>query len=285
MAVIAFASAKGSPGVTTTLAALAAVWPADRRLLVAELDPAGGDLAIWFCLRPEPGLVTLAAAGRRNLQPAGILAHSQAFPTTEAQAAGAHTRRVLVGATSAEQGHAALVALRGRLGPALAQLDRADVLVDCGRLDPTSGAVEVVEHADLAVLVTRPELSAVHHLANRLKGLTARSVSVLTLGDRPYSAREVADAVGAEALGSLPHDARAAGALAGSHPDARRVLRRSALLRSAASLADGLAQWMTPPTESTALARPMVPEESVVGDHEAPDPATDHPQATIGARP
>src|SRR4029450_4811377 len=66
MAYVAFASAKASPGVTTTITALAATWPRDRDLLVAELDPAGGDLGVRFDLATEPGLVTPAAAGRRR---------------------------------------------------------------------------------------------------------------------------------------------------------------------------------------------------------------------------
>ena len=69
MGYIAFASAKGSPGVTTAVAALAATWPVDRELLVAEVDPAGGDLVVRFDLATEPGLVSLAAAGRRELGP------------------------------------------------------------------------------------------------------------------------------------------------------------------------------------------------------------------------
>ena len=39
---IAVAADKGAPGVTTTAVALAAVWP--RPVLLAECDPAGGDL-------------------------------------------------------------------------------------------------------------------------------------------------------------------------------------------------------------------------------------------------
>jgi len=48
MSLIAFASVKGSPGVTTTVLALASVWPTSQHLIVAELDPAGGDLATRF---------------------------------------------------------------------------------------------------------------------------------------------------------------------------------------------------------------------------------------------
>jgi len=43
VALIAVAADKGAPGVTTACIALAAVWP--RQVLLAECDPAGGDLA------------------------------------------------------------------------------------------------------------------------------------------------------------------------------------------------------------------------------------------------
>ena len=46
MALIAIASDKGAPGVTTSALALAAVWP--RPVLLAECDPSGGDLAYRF---------------------------------------------------------------------------------------------------------------------------------------------------------------------------------------------------------------------------------------------
>ena len=54
MPLIALASVKGSPGVTTTCLALAAAWPARRRLVI-EADPAGGDLGPWLGLPRAPG--------------------------------------------------------------------------------------------------------------------------------------------------------------------------------------------------------------------------------------
>src|SRR5918994_1059606 len=80
MAYVAFASAKASPGVTTAIAALAATWPAERDLVVAELDPAGGDLVVRFDLAAEPGLVSLAAAGRRQLDRSTFVDHTQPLP-------------------------------------------------------------------------------------------------------------------------------------------------------------------------------------------------------------
>jgi hypothetical protein len=264
MSVIAFASAKGSPGVTTAVAALTATWPVGRRLLAAELDPAGGDLAVWFDLPAEPGLVTLAAAGRRDLEPAVVLAHTQMLPSAAPDHHPDEHRRLLAGPPAAEQSHAALYALRGRLAPALWRLDNADVLVDCGRMDPGSPALDVFEHADLVVAVTRPEVAAVHHLATRLRSLNPPLVSVLTVGDRPYTPQEVAKAVDAEALGALPVDGRAAAALAGNHPDGWRVLRRSPLLRTARTLSEGLVSWLSP--ESTAgTPAPAAPPPTFVG--------------------
>ena len=66
MALVALASAKGSPGVTTASLVFGALWP--RQVLLAECDPAGGDVAIRMTapagapLGSDRGLVSLAAA-------------------------------------------------------------------------------------------------------------------------------------------------------------------------------------------------------------------------------
>jgi len=73
MALIAIASDKGAPGVTTAALALAAVWP--RPVLLAECDPAGGDLVYRFPavgggrLDPRRGVLSLAVVARRGMQP------------------------------------------------------------------------------------------------------------------------------------------------------------------------------------------------------------------------
>jgi hypothetical protein len=123
----------------------------------------------------------------------------------------------------------------------------ADVLVDCGRLDPGSAVHDVVTEADLLVVVARPVVTEVHHLAARLSGLRPKALSLLLIGDRPYSVAEVADAVGANPLGVLPVDDRAAAALTVGRSDGARVLRRSRLLRDARAVAEGLAGWLPPP--------------------------------------
>jgi hypothetical protein len=265
MAYVAFASAKASPGVTTTLTALVATWPRDRGLVVAELDPAGGDLGVRFDLATEPGLVTLAAAGRRQLDGSTFVGHTQPLPFAGRPGgdgdADRAVRRLLVGPVAADQAGAALAALRGVLPGVLSSLG-ADVLVDCGRLDPGSAAHDVVTEADLLVVVARPVVAEVHHLAARLSGLRPKTLSLLLVGDRPYSVAEVADAVGANPLGTLPVDDRAAAALTVGRSDGARILRRSRLLRDARAVAEGLAGWLPPlparpPVEAPA-ARPPV---------------------------
>ena len=81
MALIAVAADKGAPGVTTATVALAAVWP--RHVLLAECDPAGGDLVYRLPgvdggrLDPRRGLLSLAVAARRGLQPQQVWEHAQ----------------------------------------------------------------------------------------------------------------------------------------------------------------------------------------------------------------
>ena len=80
MALIAFASAKGSPGVSVTIAGLAQLWP--RPAVVADLDPAGGDTGLRYRaengdpLNPSTGLLSLGAAVRSG-QRANLEDHLQ----------------------------------------------------------------------------------------------------------------------------------------------------------------------------------------------------------------
>src|SRR3954452_23618500 len=63
---IALCSAKGAPGVTTSGLALTLTWP--RRVVLAELDPAGGDVLAGYG-RGEVsagGLAELELAARRG---------------------------------------------------------------------------------------------------------------------------------------------------------------------------------------------------------------------------
>src|SRR5260370_29129782 len=81
MALIAVAADKGAPGVTTASVALAAVWP--RPVLLAECDPAGGDIVYRLPgaggtrLDPRRGLLSPAVAARHGPQPDQVWEHTQ----------------------------------------------------------------------------------------------------------------------------------------------------------------------------------------------------------------
>jgi hypothetical protein len=235
MSVLAFASIR-SCGVTTAAMALAATWPTgpdsnENRVLLAELDPAGGTLAAASGWPSEPSLVSLAAAARRGGDPDLIWQHCQSLPGGPP---------VLAGPTSAEQARSAVGMLAG-LVSRLGELD-ADVLVDCGRLDPGSPGRSQLEEADRALLVARPRLADLHALATwaGARPLDGGNLRLVLVGEGPYPDNEVEEALGIEVLARLPWDSDGAAALV-SVPASARGLRMSPLVRAARSLADRLA--------------------------------------------
>ena len=149
MALIVVAADKGAPGVTTAAVALAAVWP--RPVLLAECDPAGGDLiyrlpaASGSRLDPRRGLLSLAISARRGGHPGQVWEHAQKLRGG---------LDVLVGVANAEQG-AGLDLMWDQVGAALAALPEADVIADCGRLGADGRAYDLLARADAVILVTR----------------------------------------------------------------------------------------------------------------------------------
>src|SRR3546814_4103864 len=79
MTVVGVLSVKHAPGATTAAAAIATASATDA--VVVECDPAGGDIAARGHLAVEPGLVSLAAAGRHPTSHLDLLGHSQHLPT------------------------------------------------------------------------------------------------------------------------------------------------------------------------------------------------------------
>jgi MinD-like ATPase involved in chromosome partitioning or flagellar assembly len=242
MSLIAFASAKGSPGLSTTLAGLFHLWP--RPAVVADLDPAGGDTGLRYRdpegdpLDSSKGLLSLGAAVRSG-QPAQLDDHVQMT---------GGGMRTLVGVTSPSQ-------VLG-LGPAwqhialnLRRSKEYDVLADCGRLTPGSPAMAIVEQADAVVLVSGDELEDVAHLRERLRSLQ----NVLHLGSIDATptgiamrapandARSLADTeqllasagLPVRSLGIIAEDPKAADAL---RTESGRNIRRSLLVRSLVDL-------------------------------------------------
>ena len=237
MAVLAFGSVKASPGVTTTLLALAAVWPEERALLIVDADPDGGDLAARTGLGVEPGMASLAAAGRRSLEHADIERHTQALPGGIP---------ALVGNPDPEQASRELDLVGQRLAEVF-PAESPDVLVDCGRLRASSPALPLASRAYATLVVCRPRVDELQHVRAQLGRLADQGVraAVLLVGEKPYSANEVETALGCEVVGVVADDAVTAAALAGrgGRPSA---VARSLLMRSARSLAERLVATAVP---------------------------------------
>jgi len=244
MTLIGFCSAKGSPGVTTSALAIAAVWP--RSVLLAECDPAGGDVVAGFLRAQTPPGTTLldvALASRRGLTPDDVLACCLPLGPGDEVA-------LLAGLTDPAQVASTLPAWR-ELAVAFQGLDTGeaarDVLVDCGRLDARGTPVELLARCDLVVLVLRPRLAQVHqarhHLAVLRGSLAVQgmepALALLLVGDRPYTPREVSRALGLPVLAVLPVDDRAAVVLSDG-TESGRWFDQSALIRGARQAAVSL---------------------------------------------
>ncbi|HET9173569.1 MAG TPA: hypothetical protein VFN97_29335 [Actinospica sp.] len=297
MALIALAADKGSPGVTTSAVALAAVWP--RRALYAECDPHGGDLVYRMpadhggTLDPNRGLVSLAVEARRGL-------HASVLPQ--------HTQRlsggleILVGLGNADQAHG-MTGLWGPLGRAFEGYGDlsygADVIADCGRIGPDSPTVDLLAQSSLVLLVARAEAEHIAHVRDRANSLSARlhaaqgsSVSIarppigVVLIAPPGKARQIAKQVGdllaatthgAEVLGVIAHDEAGADALAGR---ARGRVDKALVTRSARELAGVVAHrygLLRPASGSAHEAPPQVYPQQ----HAAPiSPTAVHPSGT-----
>lgn len=228
------ASVKGSPGVTTFSVALAASWPAARRVVV-EVDGSGGDLAARFGLRSSPGLVSLAAEVRSVSRPDGEAVWRHAHSIGDGLF-------VVPAPPAAAEATGALAAMEPTSGIAVLRRAAADpevlVVLDCGRLDPGSPAAWLAEAPDALVLLAGARADDLAHLPLRLRtlGRGCRQRRLMLVGDG-YPTAEVERELGARIAGRIPHDRRAAAALRGLG-GARRG--RSPLARAAARCAHGL---------------------------------------------
>ncbi|WP_405769000.1 hypothetical protein [Streptomyces sp. NBC_01538] len=269
MALIVLAADKGSPGVTTAAVALAAVWP--RRALLAETDPAGGDLvyrsaaAHGGMLNPNTGMLSIAATARRGLVPDQLWDHVQPL---------SGGLEVLVGLGIAEQA-AGLAGLWPTLGSAFAQLGDspnapADVIADCGRISGDTPVVDLFPHAALVLLISRTEPEAIARVRDRAAALSTKLhggprgagslgtplIGVVLIADPNNSGKlvnQVNDMLvhaqtGARVVGTLAEDPAGAEQLAGRK---RGRLDKSMLIRSARKVTSDLYQqygaaWSVP---------------------------------------
>ncbi|HYY09594.1 MAG TPA: hypothetical protein VE781_01575 [Kineosporiaceae bacterium] len=243
MAVLAFASAKGAPGVTTTVLALAFAW--HRPALVVEADMAGSSSVLAGFLRGgtdhSHGLVGLAIAARQHgFTDRGLW--EQCLRLGE-------ERYLLPGI--ADPGQAAgLTTAWGPLAGVLADLEAAgvDVLVDAGRLGTAYAPLPLLRAADTVVLVTGTRLPDVYALSRRTPSLRndlaashdTESLCAVTVGEgRPYTNREIETSLGLRVAGSLAWDPVNAEVYSVGAPPGRRF-ETSHLVRTASSVASTL---------------------------------------------
>ncbi len=180
MSLIAVTGVKGSPGTTTATIALAAVWP--TRPLLADCDPAGGDIALRVPLpdatATSGGLLAFAADLRHGQ-------HQPVWPHVRRAAGGLD---VLTGLDGSEQA-VAIGAGWTAIADGLARLDDGDdtdVLADVGRLTADSLGAPLLDRADLVVVVTRARVGMLVHLRRELRRLGAnrpRAMAVLVVAD------------------------------------------------------------------------------------------------------
>ena len=239
MSLITLASVKGSPGVTTLACLMGASWSTDSRIVVAECDAAGGDLAPRFALSRRSGWATLVGAARRDTGDLAVDPHLQRLPGG---------LEVLVGTTGRELGLHGPSA-RKRAEEALITLSAdLDVLVDLGRLDPDLNRSEPwLGLADTACIVVPSEPSSLVHLHERAEEIRERvagEVYLIVVGEGTYRSDEITRFTGMDVLAMVPNDPTAASVVT-SGIGSRRRLERSPLAAAARRIATMLVDRTT----------------------------------------
>jgi hypothetical protein len=213
MAVIALTSANGSPGVTTTALGMALLWP--RPVLLVEADPTGGSalLAGYFQGTREyaGGLIELALTADTIHD--GLAEVSQRIDgSTVSFVAGPRT-------------HTQAPALRDLWQPLseeIAGLEAGgqDVIVDAGRLGLVGSPEPLLANADLTLIVTRTNLTAlaaVRSWADSIQRGTLdwQQPGLLVAGDaQPYNSRELASVLGLPVVAEIADDPTSAAVFA-----------------------------------------------------------------------
>jgi hypothetical protein len=220
MALIALASAKGSPGVTTAALALALTWT--NPVVIAECDPSGGSVLPGFLrgqLGSDRGLMPLAAAELRSERlSVDFWRHLVDFDPPGQQ-------RLLLPGISEPAQAGSLAPIWGRLATFFTGLEMRhnyDVIADCGRLTTVHPPTPVLHAADVVLLAVRPELPSIAAGAAALRtlrvslaehGSGADTLGLLIIGAGTYSGVEIGKQLGVPVVLDLPADDRSARAL------------------------------------------------------------------------
>jgi hypothetical protein len=244
LTVIALASVKGAPGVTTLSCLVGAAWPWDRRRVVVECDVAGGDLAARYQLTTRIGWSSLVAAARRSPVPVPVDPHLQQLPGGLDVLVG--NDRLPPAGLMAQLVRCLQVLPDGPEPSAHPEPPKRDVIVDLGRLAPGDGCQRVwLDSADSVVLCLRGDVSSAMQVRGRLRADLSPWIDRLSLavvGSVDYRRDEIEEFTGVPVVAELPADPRAAAITSDGRGRTRR-LRRSGIVagsaRLAAALADG----------------------------------------------
>src|SRR4051794_38658928 len=157
------ASGKAAPGVTTSTWALALSWP--RPLLVADCDPAGGDMAPGLLagrVDLDRGLLSWSTAARRDLT---MMAVAALLTEHAVQVPERSDVSLLAGFATVTQGASFTPEVGDRLALALERSATAtgrDARVDAGRRVTERGCWPVRRAADQVLFAVRPGVRSVH---------------------------------------------------------------------------------------------------------------------------
>ncbi|HEY3733704.1 MAG TPA: hypothetical protein VGL63_07290 [Streptosporangiaceae bacterium] len=293
MALIAVAADKGAPGVTTASVALAAVWP--RPVLLAECDPSGGDLVYRLPaadggrVDPRRGLLSLAVAARRGLQPHQVWEHAQKLHGG---------LDILTGVSGAEQG-AGLELLWGSVGKLLAAVPQADVIADCGRIGVDGPVYDLLAQASSVVLLSRATLGDVIRLRDRVaavagalqrRGRSTGRIDVVVVADYKHFSSAITEVgqalrqsgVPARILGGLAHEPKSADQLRGEWSG---KLDKSMFIRTARAIAADLMVGLPEPatvggssdSAPGPVGQPPAPQDRQAAARRPVPPATETP--------
>jgi hypothetical protein len=234
MTVFTLVSVKGSPGVTTAAAAMAAAGVVGgESVLLVELDPSGGDVRLLSeTTAPAPNLLH-AAAELRHPQGGADALDTQAVEALPSLPA-------LLAPAGAVEAEVVLSSIGDGWGPAFRAFDGL-VVVDAGRWDPGQATARRIEGADVVGLVVRASAVSVEHARHTVAALrlAARApVVAVVVGERPHPPEAVAGALDLPLAGAVAWDARGAGWLWAKGATAAGV--RSSLARSATRVLAGM---------------------------------------------
>ncbi len=278
MTLVSVFSIKGAPGVTTLACLLAAAWSAPGPVVVAEVDPSGGDLAARFGLSSRVGWVSLASSTRRSDGTATLDDHLQHLPGGLPVLVGARgvdrrsadgnegtVVRSYLGSLNASLDSSAHTSLDESSRPRSEMVVAGLTVVDLGRYsegDKVSGSW--LRSSDISVLVVPGEASAAVTLRGRAPQLldTCEGRLGLAVLGGTYGCSDMATFTGIDGICDLPVDPSAA-AMACGGPGSGRRLELSLLWAAVGKLADALVHRLE--TGGPAIEAPIDPADGQGG--------------------